>query len=918
VVTASADAPDNAGKVRHRGPTAEPESDVNAQAGSSAYALLTDGTTIEIRPARPDDFDAVRDMHAKMSSENLYLRFFGMSRSAAEEEARRVCREPAPDHGALLAVLDGQVIGTGSYEVASDGSRSAEIAMAVADDMHGRGVGTLLLEHLVSLARGQGVRTFVAETLSENALMMQVFADAGLRARRALVGGVYEVSFPLPAGEGDMDFGSYGDAVAERERSADVASLRHVLTPASVAVIGASRRPGSVGRAILQNIVDYGFPGRVYAVNPSAAELDGVPSVPSATALPEQVDLAVIATPTAAVLGVAEDCGRRGVKALVVTTSGLDRAARAELLGICRRHGMRLVGPTCFGVANTAISLDATFAARHPRPGMAGLALQSGGVGVVLLEHLSRLGIGISSFVSLGDKDDVSGNDMLLWWESDAATKLALLYLDSFGSPRKFARTARAVGRTMPILTVNVGRSPAGRRLAAIRAAAAVPQLTRQALFEQAGMVATANFGELLDAAALLASQPVPGGRRVGVVSNTRGGGMLAADACGDVGLQVASLADDTQRALQDLLPADAAVAGPVDTTAAVSAGLFRRCLELVGADPGVDAVLALTATTATSDLVPEVRAARVPVPIAAAVMDQIEGVRLLPGPGEDSPAVPAYAYPESAARALGHAARYGAWRATPPRSVPVLEGLGQDRARELVTSFLAQTPRGGWLPHEQTVELLGCYRVPVADSIAVTSEDGATAAAARFGGPVAVKADVPGLVRRSDARAVLLDLHDADEVGRGFRLLRDIFGDRLAGVVIQPMITGGVKVKISVLEERVFGPVVLFGLAGAAADVLADRAARLAPLTESDADDLIRSVRAAPLLLGRSGVPAADLASLRGMLLRVSQLADDLPQVAELELSPVVARSDGALAVGAQVRIQATEPADAYLRRLR
>ena len=890
---------------------------MNAQARSSAYALLTDGTTIEIRPARPDDFDAVRDMHATMSSENLYLRFFGVSRSAAEGEARRVCREPAPDHGALLAVLEGQVVGCGSYEVADDGSRSAEVAMAVADDMHRRGVGTLLLEHLVSLARGQGVRTFVAETLGENALMMQVFADAGLRARRALADGVYEVSFPLPAIEGDMDFGSYGDAVAERERSADVASLRHVLTPASVAVIGASRHPGSVGRAILQNIVDYGFPGRVYAVNPGAAELDGVPCVPSAAALPEQVDLAVIAAPTAAVLGIAEDCGRRGVKALVVTTSGLGGAARAELLGICRRHGMRLVGPTCFGVANTAISLDATFAARHPRPGMVGLALQSGGVGVVLLEHLSRLGIGISSFVSLGDKDDVSGNDMLLWWKSDAATKLALLYLDSFGSPRKFARTARAIGRTMPILTVNVGRSAAGRRLAAIRAAAAVPQLTRQALFEQAGVVATANFGELLDAAALLASQPVPGGHRVGVVSNTRGGGMLAADACGDVGLQVASLAGDTQRALQDLLPADAAVAGPVDTTAAVSTGLFRRCLELVGADPGVDAVLALTATTATSDLVPEVRAARLPVPIAAAVMDQVEGVRLLPGPGEDSPAVPAYGYPESAARALGHAARYGAWRAAPPRSVPVLEGLDQDRARELVTGFLTQTPWGGWLPHGQTVELLGCYGVPVADSIAVTSEDGATAAAARFSAPVAVKADVPGLVRRSDARAVLLDLHNADEVGRGFRLLRDIFGDRLAGVVIQPMITGGVKVKISVLEERVFGPVVLFGLAGAA-DVLADRAARLAPLTESDADDLIRSVRAAPLLLGRSGVPAADLAALRSMLLRVSQLADDLPQVAELELSPVVARSDGALAVGAQIRIQAAEPADAYLRQLR
>ena len=892
---------------------------MNGQAGPSAYALLTDGTTIEIRPARPDDFDAVRDMHAKMSPANLYLRFFSVSHIAAEGEARRVCREPAPDHAALLAVLEGQVVGCGSYEVADDGSRSAEVAMAVADDMHRRGVGTLLLEHLVSLARGRGVRTFVADTLTENALMMQVFADAGLGARRALVNGVYEVSFPLLTDEGDADLVTYRDAVAERERSAGVASLQHVLTPASVAVIGASRRPGSVGRAILQNIIDGGFPGPVYAVNPGAAELDGVPCVPSAAALPEQVELAVIAAPTAAVVGIAEDCGRRGVKALVVTTSGLDFAARAELLGICRRHGMRLVGPTCFGVANTAISLDATFAARHPRPGIAGLALQSGGVGIVLLEHLSRLGVGISSFVSLGDKDDVSGTDMLLWWKSDAATKLAVLYLDSLGNARKFARTARAVGRTMPILTVNVGRSATGLRLAAIRAtAAAIPQLTRQALFEQAGVIATANFGELLDAAALMASQPVPAGRRIGVVSNTRGGGRLAADACGDAGLQIASLADDTQRALRDLLPSNAAVAGPVDTTAVVASGRFRQCLELVGADPGVDAVLALTVTTATSDLVPEVSAARLPVPIAAAVMDQVEVVRLLPGPGEDSLRVPAYTYPESAARALGHAARHGEWRATPPGNFPDLEGLDQDRARELVVSYLAGTQGGGWLPREETIELLGCYGVPLAANIAVTTEDGATAAAARFGGPVAVKAEVPGLVRRSDARAVVLDLHGADEVRRGFRSLRETFGDRLADVIVQPMITDGVKVKINVLEEQVFGPLVLFGLAGSTADVLADRAARLAPLTESDADDLIRSVRAAPLLLGRSGAPAADLASLRGMLLRVSQMVDDLPQVAELELSPVVVRPDGALALDARVRIQAAEPADAYLRQLR
>ena len=819
---------------------------MSAQARPSAYALLTDGTTIEIRSARSDDFDAVRDMHSAMSTENLYLRFFGMSRMAAEQEAVRLCREPAPGRAALLAFLDGRLVGCGSYDSAGSDPGSAEVAMAVADDMHSRGVGTLLLEHLVSLASGRGVRTFVAETLGENAPMLQVFANAGLRARRALVDGVYEFSFPLPDGEGGADFGGYRDAVAERERSADVASLRHVLTPDSVAVIGASRRQRSVGRAILRNIIDGGFGGRVYAVNPGVTELDGVPCLPSAADLPEPVDLAVIATPTATVSGIAEDCGRRGVKALVVTTSGLDRAARSRLLGICRRHGMRLVGPTCFGVANTAISMDATFAARHPRPGTVGLALQSGGVGVVLLEHLSRLGIGISSFVSLGDKDDVSGNDMLLWWKSDAATKLALLYLDSFGNPRKFARTARAVGASMPVLTVNVGRSAAGRRLAAVRAAAeASPQLTRRALFEQAGVIATANLGELLDTAALLASQPVPGGCRVGVVSNTRGAGVLAADACGDAGLEVADLTLETQGALRGLLPPDAAVAGPVDTTVVVAPGLFARCLELVGADPGVDAVLALIASTATSDLMPELCAARLQVPIAAVVLDQVEAVRLLPGPGGDSAAIPAYVYPESAARALGHAARYGRWRAAPPGSSPELAGLDQERARELVDAFLAGDPAGGWLPGQQVAELLRCYGLPLADGTAAVT---------------------------------------------------------------------GVELRVNVLEEPVFGPLVLLGLADAA---LTDGAARLAPLTDTDADELIGSVHGHGAPRG-IGPPTADLASIRDLLLRVSRLAYDLPQIAELELSPVVASADGALPVDGRIRLQAAMPTDAYLRQLR
>ena len=884
----------------------------------SAYALLTDGTTIEIRPARLDDFDTVRDMHAKMSPDNLYLRFFSLSPVVAEQEARRICREAGPDHAALLAVQDGELVGCGTYEQSGTGSESAEVAFTVADDMHHRGIGMLLLEHLVSLARGRGFRAFTAETLSENAAMLRVFADAGLQAQRSLADGVYDLTFPLPADEADVALGTYRDTVSERERSADVASMRHVLVPASVAVIGASRRPGSVGRAILQNIISGGFPGAVYPVNPGAAELDGIPCLPSAAALPDEVDLAVIAVPAEAVLGIAEDCGRRGVKALVVIAAGLSGPARAELLEICRSHSMRMVGPASFGVANPSICLDATFAARHPRSGTAGLALQStGGTGFVLVEHLSRLGVGISTLVSFGDKDDVSGTDMLQWWESDEATKLAVLYLESIGNPPKFARTARRVGRTIPVLTVDVGRSATGLRLAGARARAATPLVTRQALFEQTGIIAAANLGELLDTVALLASQPVPAGGRVGVVSNTRGAAVLAADACGDVGLQVASLAGDTRRALRDMLGPEALVTGPVDTTVLVTPSHFRGCLELVGADRGVDMVLALTTPVAGSNLVPEVSAARLPVPIAAAVMDQAEVSRLLPGPGEGSPPVPAYAYAESAVRALSHAARYGTWRATPPGHVPDLEGLHQDRARDLIASVLADPPRGGWLALDPTVELLGCYGVPLADSIGVITEDAAVAAAARFGGPVALRADVPGLLRTSDAGDVLTGLRGEDEVRGGFGSLKKIFGRRLAGVIVQPVVTGGVEVMISVLHEEVVGPLVLFGLGGAVGDGLADRAARLAPLTESDADDLIRSIRAAPRLLGRRGDPAVDLAALADLLLRVSRMADDLPQIAELELSPVIARPDGVQAVDGRVRVQAAEPADAHLRRL-
>jgi acyl-CoA synthetase (NDP forming)/GNAT superfamily N-acetyltransferase len=857
-----------------------PEEDLGAavtlerapMAATGTYALLTDGRTVEIMPSRSQDAAAVREMHAALSSDNMYLRFFSLSPHAGEQEAQRVCRDPGPDHVALLAWLGGRLVGVASCE-ATGRPGEAEVAFAVPDDMHRCGIATLLLEHLASLARQRGLRVFIAETLAENSAMLRVFADAGLPAQRRASDGVVELTFPLPGSEAGRSPDGYLESVAGRESRADVASLRHLLEPQSVAVVSTGRGRGTVGRAILRNIVACGFAGNVYAVNPHARSLEGVPCVASVDDLPEAVDLAVIAVPPAAVPDVAAACGRNGARALTVITSGLG-ANGAGLLAICRRYGMRLVGPNCSGVVVPRIGLNATFAAGHPAGGVAGLVVQSDGVGIALLGHLSRLGIGVSSFASVGDKYDVSSNDMLMWWEQDEVTRLAVLYVESFGSPRKFGRTARRVGQRMPVLTVVAGRSAAGQRAAALHTgAAATTLLTQQALFAQAGIITTASLGELIEAAALLACQPLPAGNRVAIVSNTGGAGVLAADACIDNDLQVVQLASATRRTLRRLLPADAEVTGPVDTTAAVTADSFRACLEAVAADDGVDAVLAVAVPTAISDLRTAVRTAAVSKPIAACLLDQAQSVQLLGSPpaagapqhpenhaaGVGTPdgrtpgvaGLPAYAYPEDAARALGHAARYRAWRERRQGRIPELSGLRTPDARKLLAAFLAGCPAGGWLSAATAAELLSCYQIPLA----------VTAPAA---------------------------------------------------------LAGGVELVIGVVQEPVFGPLVVLGSGAAATDVLGSQAGRLAPLTDADADELIHTVHAAPLLSGDPATRPVPTPALAEVLLRVSRLADDLPEVAELDLSPVVAGPDGVCAVDVRVRVSPAEPKDPFLRRLR
>jgi len=749
-----------------------------AQPPTAVYALLADGTTVEIRPAVPADFDAVKAMHEAMSPDNSYMRFFNVSRLSAGIEARRIARNPKPGSAALLAVADGEVVGVASYVPLSEEPHTAEVAFAVADHMHHRGIATLLLEHLVSLARSRQISTFTAETLTENQAMLHVFADAGLPVRRRYREGVIELTFPLP-GQDSPDSDTYLDAVAERERRADVASLRHIFAPESVAVIGASRRRGTVGRAILDNIRAAGYRGRLSVVNPRAAQVGGEPSLASPLDLPEPADLAVIAVPAARVLEVAAQCGQRGVRSLVVITSGLDTTQSAGLLAICRGHGIRLVGPDCFGVSVPGLGLDATFAARPARPGVAGLVMQSGGLGFALVDHLSRLGIGISSFASVGDKLDVSGNDMLLWWERDDQTRLAVLYLESFGNPRKFARTARRVSCAMPVLTVLTN------------AGLAETTSFQETLFEQAGVITTGGFGELVEAAALLATQPVPAGRTVAILSNVRSAGQLAAHAGTSAGLRVR---------------------GPAETPAPVQAGAFRATLEQLAADDEVHAVVAIVLPTgATGDLEAAIREATTSKPLAAVVLTQPESVRLIDN------RIPAYGSPEAAVRALARAVGYGAWRAAPRGQVPDLAGVRTADARALV---LASGP--GWLGPAQAAELLACYGIPL--------------------------------------------------------------GERA-----EP----GPRVAVRVAGDRVFGPLVRLE----AEDSY--RTSRFTPLTDVDAAYLTRS--------------RPELDVLRDLLLRVSRLADDLPEVTELELD-----LGGAAVAGARVKVEPSQPQDPYLRRLR
>lgn len=884
--------------------------------------LLIDGGPVHVRPLRPGDDEALMAFHRGLSDQTVYYRYFGAHPELSAPEAAHLVDIDYQDRMAFAAFSGGGLVGVGRYDREPDGT--AEVAFVVADSYQRRGVGTLLLEALVGYGAQHRIATFTAEVLPDNPAMLRVFLESGLAVTTATGDEAIEVTIEL------AETPAYLDRRDERERASQAASLASVLRPASVAVVGAGRAPGGVGHAIVRGLLAGDFAGTVFPVNPHARSVCGVLAYPSLSSVPEPVELAVVAVQARQVADVARDAAAAGVRALVIVSSGFaelgeeGREAQAELLAIARSHGIRVVGPNCLGVLNTApdVRCDATFAPGTASPGPIAIASQSGAVGVVLLDETRRAGLGISSFVSVGNKIDVSGNDLLCYWERDEATRVVAMYLESFGNPRKFARIARRVSRTKPIVVLKGGRSAAGARGAMSHtAAAATPEVAVGALLSASGVVEVSRLEELIDVVGVLATNPLPRGRHVALVGNSGGPLILAADACVFEGLEVPELSREVQRELEAIVPPASAVGNPVDITADGTADTLERVLSTALADDAVD--VALVVVTALNALpAPDARralervATRSLKPVVACLLGADDTADHLSGePGR----VVLLASPERAAGAVAKMAEYAAWRAAPDEGPDELDRVEVAAARALVAAELERSPDGGWLEAGVASELLRAFSIPVVEAASVGSLDAALDAARRLGYPVALKAGSGALVHKSDAGGVALDLGSDAALEHAYRTMSDRLGEAMLPAVVETMAGRGVETIVGVTSEPHFGPLLLFGLGGVATDLLKDRAFAVPPLSRAAAVRLVASIRTAPLLTGYRGSQPVDLDALVDVVARVSRLASEVPEVAELDLNPVIATPEGAVAVDWKVRISPVPRGpDALMRVLR
>jgi acetyl coenzyme A synthetase (ADP forming)-like protein len=870
--------------------------------------ILRDGGTLRLQPPMPEDSERILAFFSRLSERSLFLRFHGF-RSLDCTAVEPFLDPDWSTRGALAGSLvedhENRVIALGSYARIGD-SDAAEMAFAVSDQEQGRGIGTRLLEQLAHAANGHGINRFVADVLASNAAALAVFRDAGFEISRTRDADEIELRFPIAATS------DYEGRVAQRDHVAVVNSLRPFFRPVSVAVVGASRRRGSIGGELFRNILAADFAGSAYPVNLKAEPVAGVRAYTSIEEIDTEIDLAVICLPAEQVLDAARAALDHEVQALCVISAGFaetgaeGRERQDQLLALVRAHGARLVGPNCLGIAVPGLGLNATFAPRTLPSGTIGFSSQSGALGLALLEKAAERNLGFSAFVSIGNKADVSSNDLLEWWEDDEATNLVLLYLESFGNPRAFARIARRVARRKPILALKAGSTSAGSRAAGSHTAALAGSETAvEALFHQTGVLRANTLEELVDTAALLSREALPGGRRVGVITNAGGLGILCADACEAAGLELPSLTKTTQTLLLERLPTEASLGNPVDLLGSATAATYSAALGPLLADTSLDAIIALFVPPVVAGANEVAIAIREAVeqsgsskPVIATIVSA-EGVP--PALRDlDSPVI-ALPYPESAARALALAAGHAEWLRRPAGHPVDPNGIDSARARIVVEEALEGAP-DGWLQPDAARALLEAYGVPVVAEWLARTPDQAAEAARRLGFPVVVKLAEPGL-HKTDVGGVALDL-------RGERQVREAAERLDAAVVVQPYLTGRTELLAGVVQDPVFGPLVAFGPGGALAELIGDARFRLAPLTDLDADELVTDGKAGRLVAGIRGAPPADAGALRDLVIRLGRLADDFPEVCELDLNPVLAGPEGCVAVDARIRVRgATAP---------
>ncbi len=867
-----------------------------------ADVVLRDGSTLRLRPIRPQDRDELLGLYDRLSPESRRFRFFATT-SGNDAEVSRLLSANRNNDCVLVAEAGGRISGVALYFRNPAMPDRAEVAFAIADALQGRGVGTRMLEVLAGIARDHRITTFDAYVLQDNRRMMQVFLDSGFETRRQLDGGVFHVVLALHPTR------QYETRAAERSQAAATASMKSFFEPRTAVIVGANRERGKIGSEILHNVTAGGFTGRLFAVHPTATSIDGVPACPTVTAIPGEVDLAVVCVPCAQVSPVVDECISKGVKALVIISAGFGetgaagRALEHEILHKVRTAGIRMIGPNCMGIINTdpAVRLNATFSPVAPIEGRVAFSTQSGALGLAILDYVRQLNLGISTFVSVGNKADVSGNDLIQDWADDPRTDVILLYLESFGNPRRFARIARRVAEKKPIVAVKSGRSQAGARAASSHTGAlAASDVVVDALFHEAGVIRTGTLEELFDVAALLAHQPLPAGPRVAILSNAGGPAILAADACEAQGLALAPLSDATRAELQRFLPPAASVGNPVDMIASATAAQYERATRVLLADAQVDSVLVIFIPPLVTKA-EEVARAIVAGTAGASKPVLANFISSHGAPPELAP-VPSYRFPETAVTALARAAAYGSWRRQPKGSIPELANVQSQAVRNIVEGALSRGD--GWLTPDEAHRLMGTVGVGTARARLVYNADEAVAAARDIGYPVALKASGPEILHKTDVGGVVLGLREDASVRIAFDDLASRLGRSMTAAVVQQMVPGGVELLVGGLVDPTFGPLVACGSGGILVDLLGDTEFRLQPLTDLTAAEMVGGLKSVRLLRGYRGHPPADEGAVVETLLRVSALMTIAPEIQELDINPLKALERGALALDVRVRV--------------